>query len=80
MADTNIISVSLHPGIVRTALTRYERDGLGVWAPIIRKLVYPLLLVLMKTPNQGSQTSVHCAITGDIVNGAYYRWAESITS
>jgi retinol dehydrogenase-12 len=63
----------LHPGVVRTKLSRHERKGLGLWAPITRTLLYPILCVVTKTPEEGAQTTLHCALSDDIVSGAYYR-------
>jgi retinol dehydrogenase-12 len=74
LEGTNVTVVSLHPGVVRTELSRYEKEGLGWLAPIIRSSIYPLWWVLTKSPKQGSQTSIHCAVDSSIINGAYYRF------
>ena len=70
---TNVTVVSLHPGVVRTELSRYEKDGLGRWVPIAKFLSYPIWWVFTKNAKQGAQTTIHCAVEDNIVNGAYYR-------
>lgn len=73
LEGTNVTVVSLHPGVVRTELSRYEKEGLGWFIPIIKNLVFPFWWVFTKNPNEGAQTTIHCAVDDNIINGAYYR-------
>jgi len=65
LKKSNIISVSLHPGAVRTELARH----LGAM-----KVVFYPLSVFFKTPNQGAQTTLHCALSPDVFKhgGEYF--------
>ena len=60
---------SLHPGIVWTELARYSTIN-----PIVRYLAYPLLLLILKTPWQGAQTTTYCATEPSLqeVSGLYF--------
>ncbi|CAB4037309.1 Hypothetical predicted protein [Paramuricea clavata] len=60
---------SLHPGIVWTELARYS-----TFNPILRYLAYPLLLLILKTPWQGAQTTTYCATEPSLqeVSGLYF--------
>ncbi|CAL8077495.1 unnamed protein product [Calicophoron daubneyi] len=64
-ADSNITAVSVHPGLVKTEIFRHRS-----W---IQWLVHSLLPNwLARTPLEGCQTVVYCALTEDLVPGAYY--------
>ena len=60
-----IVSVSLHPGAVRTELARR--------APWFILIAFNILSrIFFKNQEEGSQTSLFCALSPDVVNGAYY--------
>lgn len=67
-----IEAVSVHPGCVRTEVTRHMH-----WLMQLGNAIFaPLMRTLQKTPSQGAYTSVHCAI-GDLavtreINPPYY--------
>ena len=63
-----IVAVALHPGIVMTELQRHIGPA---W---IVKPLFRLQSFFLKTPYQGAQTSLHCALSPDIVNqgGEYF--------
>lgn len=63
---------SLHPGIVRTELGRHLNKS---FIPGIRYVVRCVLYPFEKTPEQGAQTTIYCAISEDVAEetGYYYR-------
>lgn len=66
------ISVSLHPGVIRTDLQRNILSSLPL--KILHSLLYPLNLYLMKNAVQGAQTTLYCILEDDdkMVKGGYY--------
>lgn len=57
-AGLNGIAVSLHPGVVRTELARNFS-----WKILVAKAIFtPFLYLLMKTPWEGAQTTLHLAL------------------
>jgi Dehydrogenases with different specificities (related to short-chain alcohol dehydrogenases) len=71
--STGIKAVSLHPGVVRT---EPNHDYLGKSLPgkIIAKLLYPIWWYFTKSPNQGVQTILYCALLDydQLKAGEYY--------
>lgn len=59
---------TVHPGMVDTDLARHTFSEFA-W-----KLLYPLKLLLIKTPKQGCQTVLHCAVSEELEgkSGGYY--------
>lgn len=59
----------MHPGIVWTELGRYSTIH-----PLLKYLAYPLLLLILKTPWQGAQTTVYCTTEQQLegVSGKYF--------
>lgn len=76
LLGTGVVAVSLHPGAVRTELTRYMGDSLSTLVPILLKIFYPIFCMLTKSPFEGAQTTIHCAIADDVPehNGCYFRY------
>lgn len=68
---TGVTTYSLHPGVVKTELGRHL-DGL--YFKGARVLVGTLFRPWMKSPEQGAQTTIHCAIDEQAANetGLYY--------
>lgn len=68
---TGVSSFCLHPGVIRTELGRH----VYAWFPLLGALLSLPSLLLMKTPTQGSQTSLHCALTLGLedLSGRYFR-------
>jgi hypothetical protein len=64
----------LHPGAVRTELLRYSGEGVFRWFPYILMLAYPIWLVTTKTPEEGAQTTIYCAVEDNLekFNGYYF--------
>lgn len=61
----SITAVSLHPGCVRTSLWQH-------FPLAVRVLMYPILRVCFKSPQEGLQTVLHLVHSEDIKNGEYY--------
>uniref|UniRef100_A0A3P8SZY2 Si:dkey-23o4.6 n=1 Tax=Amphiprion percula TaxID=161767 RepID=A0A3P8SZY2_AMPPE len=59
LSGTGVSSFSLHPGVIRTELGRHVEG----WFPLLGALLRLPSLLLMKTPWQGCQTTVFCAVT-----------------
>ncbi|XP_075933788.1 retinol dehydrogenase 13-like [Anarhichas minor] len=70
MQDTGVTVYSLHPGVIRTELGRHLLPTLALWQRII---LMPLLM-LIKSPYAGAQTSIYCAVDESQANssGLYY--------
>lgn len=74
LKEANIAGVniySLHPGFIRTELTRNLDDCVFPSAGFMYGMLGPLL----KTEEQGAQTTIHCAVDGNAAeeSGLYYR-------
>lgn len=67
---TGVTSYALHPGVIRTELGRYVQTQF----PLLSTLLLAPALLLMKTPWQGAQTSIYCAVTEGLENktGCYF--------
>ncbi|XP_035862401.1 retinol dehydrogenase 12 [Sander lucioperca] len=59
LRGSGVSSFCLHPGVIRTELGRHVNG----WFPLLGALLAVLSLMFMKTPRQGSQTTVYCAVT-----------------
>ncbi|KAL7393868.1 hypothetical protein ABVT39_017177 [Epinephelus coioides] len=65
-----VYSFSLHPGVIRTELGRHVHG----WFPLLGALLSLPSLLLMKTPYQGCQTTVYCAVMPGLesLSGRYF--------
>uniref|UniRef100_A0A3P8WYG1 Si:dkey-23o4.6 n=1 Tax=Cynoglossus semilaevis TaxID=244447 RepID=A0A3P8WYG1_CYNSE len=70
LRGTGVSSFSLHPGVIRTELGRHVQG----WFPLLGALLSLPSLLLMKTPIQGCQTTLYCALTPglDQKTGSYF--------
>ncbi|XP_041797500.1 retinol dehydrogenase 13 isoform X2 [Chelmon rostratus] len=70
LRGSGVSSFCLHPGVIRTELGRHVQG----WFPLLGALLSLPSLLLMKTPRQGSQTTVYCAVTPGLEgrSGAYF--------
>ncbi len=62
-----IRAYSLHPGGVNTQLDRHIDVS-----NILRTLVIPLRYLVFKTPLEGAQTNLYCALSNEAKPGAYH--------
>ncbi|XP_066577523.1 retinol dehydrogenase 13 [Amia ocellicauda] len=70
MRGTGVTSYSLHPGIINTELGRHVLTGY----PLLKKFLFSPSMLLMKTPTEGAQTSIYCAVTEGLeeYSGCYF--------
>lgn len=66
---TGVTTYSLHPGIINTELARHVSKNL-LW-----KVALGVFKPFIKTPVEGAQTTIYCAVEESIANetGKYYR-------
>lgn len=71
LQGTGVTTNSLHPGAVNTELARHLSLSK---VNILSALVAPVFWVFLKTPRQGAQTSIYCAIDTSLndVSGQYF--------
>jgi retinol dehydrogenase-12 len=62
-----IRAYSLHPGSVNTQLDRH----IGI-SNLIRNIVKPIRYVIFKTPLEGAQTNLYCALSNEAKPGEYH--------
>ncbi|XP_077178616.1 retinol dehydrogenase 12-like [Paroedura picta] len=65
LQGTSVTVNALHPGSVRTELVRH--------IPVIN-ILWQKIIFFLKTPKEGAQTSVHCAVAEELesVSGKYF--------
>ncbi|XP_019719236.1 retinol dehydrogenase 13 [Hippocampus comes] len=70
LQGSGVSSFCVHPGVIRTELGRHVEG----WFPLLGVLLRLPAMLLMKTPRQGSQTSLYCAITPGLEeqSGSYF--------
>ncbi|KAK5867424.1 hypothetical protein PBY51_011917 [Eleginops maclovinus] len=70
LQGTGVTSYSLHPGVIRTELGRHMWPNMPMW----KKVVFTPLMFLIKSPTEGAQTTIYCAVEQSLQNesGLYY--------
>jgi len=70
-AESNVTANCLHPGVVKTELTRHKN---GSWSAAAANLFYAILSPALKSPKAGAQTSIFCAVDQSLdgVSGLYF--------
>lgn len=70
-AGTGVTSYSLHPGVIRTELGRHMWPEMPLW----KKVLFTPFMFLIKSPTEGAQTTIYCAVEESLQNesGLYYR-------
>ncbi|UJR25704.1 hypothetical protein I4U23_007055 [Adineta vaga] len=63
----NITAYSLHPGTVNTELDRHMSMN-----NILRQLIKPIRYLIFKSPLEGAQTNLYCALSNDAQPGEYH--------
>ncbi|XP_071801425.1 retinol dehydrogenase 13-like [Asterias amurensis] len=71
LQGTGVTANSLHPGVVKTQIGRFTglyQSGFSAF------ILGPIFWLCVKTPKQGAQTSVHCAVDSELenVSGKYF--------
>ncbi len=74
LKSTGVSTFAVHPGAVRTEITRMEADGVYKLMAIAAKVFFPVWYILSKSAKQGAQTSIHCAISYEALqySGCYF--------
>jgi NAD(P)-dependent dehydrogenase (short-subunit alcohol dehydrogenase family) len=74
LENTQVTTYSLHPGVINTELTRYIGELYGILFHIASIFLIPISWYMFKTPEQGAQTTIYCAVDEEIKNesGRYY--------
>ena len=67
LAGSGVDVLCTSPGMVLTNLGRHT------FTPLTRALFTPLGWLLLKSPWQGAQSVVHCAVSDDVESGGFYR-------
>ena len=69
----NGISVSVHPGVVRTELTKHLEESLSI--RIFSLVTKPLHYLLLKSPTEGAQTNLQTVLEDEdkLKKGEYYK-------
>lgn len=68
---TGVTTYSLHPGVIATEMVKRVVTG---FLPGLRWLIDYILPYFIKSPEQGAQTSIYCAVDKSVEkdNGQYY--------
>lgn len=77
-SGTGVTTYALHPGLIQTELGQHFFPSLSLW----KRLLFMPLYFFVKTPWQGAQTTIYCAVDESLQNtsGLYYRSvASSVT-
>ena len=69
--DANLRSAALHPGSAYSNMTFGWHDEPG-WLRGIRRLTAPLGPLILLTPAQAAQTTIHCATNPSLEGGHYH--------
>uniref|UniRef100_H2ZXJ7 Si:ch211-107o10.3 n=1 Tax=Latimeria chalumnae TaxID=7897 RepID=H2ZXJ7_LATCH len=71
LEGTGVTANSLHPGVVCTELGRFILPTIPMWK---RMIFTPFMLFVFKSPWQGAQTSIHCAVAEELekTSGLYF--------
>jgi retinol dehydrogenase-12 len=71
-----ITTYSLHPGVVKTDITRNMADHYGFVYSLVDLILKPVVWLVFKNAKQGAQTSIHLATATDDQlknsNGKYF--------
>ncbi|KAA0710380.1 Retinol dehydrogenase 13 [Triplophysa tibetana] len=70
LKGSGVTVYALHPGVIRTELGRYVQTR----HPLIGALLSIPAILLMKTPKQGAQTTIYCAVAEwlEAYSGCYF--------
>ncbi|XP_034542529.1 retinol dehydrogenase 11-like [Notolabrus celidotus] len=70
LQGTGVTTYSLHPGVIRTELGRHFWPSMALW----KRVVYTPLMFFIKSPTEGAQTTIYCAVEESLQNqsGLYY--------
>jgi hypothetical protein len=69
MPDTGVVAYAAHPGVVATDMGRHLSAG-------IQQFTKNVMAKMVKTPEEGAQTTLHCALNEKLAaqhKKIYYR-------
>lgn len=69
LEETDVLVTAVHPGVVKTELARHTSFGKSRLASLT---LAPITWLFFKTPRQGAQTTIHCAVADNVESGLYY--------
>ncbi|XP_020362677.1 retinol dehydrogenase 12 isoform X1 [Oncorhynchus kisutch] len=69
---TGVTSYSLHPGVIRTELWRHSQSKY----PMLSSMLSAPAWLLMKTPREGAQTTIYCAVTEGLEEKSGYYFSD----
>lgn len=69
---TGVTSYSLHPGVIRTELWRHSQSKY----PTLSSMLSAPAWLLMKTPREGAQTTIYCAVTEGLEEKSGYYFSD----
>jgi retinol dehydrogenase-14 len=71
LEGTRVTVNALHPGVVRTELSRHFNGWISM---VLSPIFYPFKMFGYKTVHQGAQTNIFCAVSPDLekVSGVYF--------
>jgi hypothetical protein len=74
-SDTGVTTYAVHPGVVATEAARYASHSFFSGA---QWLFDNVLVYFIKTPEQGAQTTIYCAVSSEAgrETGLYYRYED----
>ncbi|XP_030650271.1 retinol dehydrogenase 12-like [Chanos chanos] len=72
LQGTGVTVYSLHPGVIRTELGRHFWPQLPLW----KRVVFRPLVLLIKSPWEGAQTTIHCAVEESLANESGYYYSD----
>lgn len=78
-AGTGVTVYAVNPGVVHSDLSRYVDQTIF---PGASWLYNSFTKLVVKTPQQGAQTTLHCALDRNCAqeNGLYYRWDDRLNN
>ena len=74
--NNNVSVYSVSPGIVFTRLGRHIYEGMSTLKKLAYFLFYPVLWFLMRSSNEGAQTTIMCAVEptfDNVSSSGFYR-------
>ena len=74
LKDTSVTVNSLNPGLVYTRIDRHMEKLYGFIFTFFKFVLRPLLWLVMKSPKEGAQSTIHLAVSPELsgVTGLYF--------
>ncbi|XP_078673791.1 retinol dehydrogenase 12-like isoform X2 [Branchiostoma floridae x Branchiostoma belcheri] len=74
LKGTGVTAYSLHPGVIATELARHMDASFGLGFTLLKPVLRAFMLLFGKRPQQGAQTTIHCAVSEGLeeFSGQYF--------